>query len=75
MSYDGSATKRATVEVRNNPLAGDDNSRGKAESGKQKAEMFAEGWPKLAGGKPDFDRMTSAHRQVFDAERLKRKFG
>ena len=67
MSYDGSATKRASVEVRNNPIAG---AKPAATS-----TMTSGDWPKLADGKPDFNRMTSVHRQAFDADRLKRKFG
>ena len=55
MSYDGSATKRATMEVRNNPLA----NKGKVESGKQKSEIPTAGWPRLTDGKPDFDQMTA----------------
>lgn len=76
MSYDGSATKRATVEVRNNPLA---------EAGKPKAESTVvvppaevaapTDWPKLANGLPDFDRMTAPQRAAFYSERLKRVFG
>lgn len=32
-------------------------------------------WPKLASGAPDFARMTSAQRVVYDEARLKRVFG
>ena len=60
MSYDGSATKRSTVEVRNNPLA------------KTKTESAASAgdWPKRADGAPDFDNMTSAQRQAYFSSRL-----
>ncbi len=75
MSYDGSATKRATVEVRNNPLAN-----GRAASAGEKSQSLltsaaTNDWPKLADGKPDFDKMTSQHRRAFDVARLNRKFG
>lgn len=85
MSYDGSAARREKVEVRNNPVAtakpaasiptpvpapgSGTAARPAAESGEQDA------WPILAGGKPDFGKMTSAQRQAYDAWRLKRKFG
>jgi hypothetical protein len=71
MSYDGSATKRSTVEVRNNPLtrtaSGTPNA--KSETGN------TSDWPKLADGRPDFGKMTSAQRQSYDAARLQRVFG
>jgi hypothetical protein len=64
MSYDGSATRRATAEVRNNPLAGaSSETAGRAE------------WPKLSNGKPDFAKMNSAQRRAYDEARLKRVFG
>ena len=71
MSYDGSATKRSTVEVRNNPLAD-----GVARISNQKSQSQSEaGWPRLADGKPDFARMSSSDRNAYDAARLKRIFG
>ena len=71
MSYDGSATKRSTVEVRNNPLAG-----AAAESSKLEAQSATDpSWPRLADGKPDFTRMNSGQRNAYDAARLKRIFG
>jgi len=78
MSYDGSATKRSTVEVKNNPLAG---SRRGNEADKAAPEVrlltstATSDWPKLSNGKPDFSKMTSAQRQVYDAARLQRIFG
>jgi hypothetical protein len=72
MSYDGSATKRATVEVKNNPLATGSAS----EIASRKSQIVnSVGWPKLPDGKPDFSKMTSAERQAYDAERLQRVFG
>jgi hypothetical protein len=70
MSYDGSATRRATVEVRNHPLAG-----GTEPANRQSQTGNDAGWPKLPNGRPDFGRMTSGQRQAYDAARLKRIFG
>ena len=71
MSYDGSATKRSTVEVRNNPLA-----RAAAEVSNQKSQVATDStWPRLADGKPDFSSMNSEQRNAYDAARLKRIFG
>ena len=44
MSYDGSATRRAAVEIRNNPLA---------------KRNSAAAWPKRGDGSPDFEKMDS----------------
>jgi hypothetical protein len=63
MSYDGSATKRSTVEVRNNPLA-----KTKTETAGQ--ATVAANWPKRANGAPDFDSMTSEQRLAYDRARL-----
>ena len=57
MSYDGTAARRAKVEIRNNPLA------------KDNAPASAS-WPKRADGSPDFDRMNSAQRLAYDRARL-----
>ncbi len=77
MSYDGSATKRSTVEVRNNPIAVSKPTASEERKDQSLVTSTATSgeWPKFADGKPDFDRMTSAQRQAFDADRLKRKFG
>ncbi len=64
MSYGGSAGRRAAVEIRNNPLA---------KTGReplQKATAVA-GWPLLANGAPDFERMNSAQRLAYDQARLR----
>ena len=37
--------------------------------------IYGDGWPKLADGRPDFGKMTSAQRQAYDEARLKRVFG
>jgi len=63
MSYDGSAKKRSTVEVRNNPLA-------KASSTTVGKETVVGDWPKLANGAPDFESMSSAQRLAYDRARL-----
>jgi hypothetical protein len=76
MSYDGSATKRATVEVRNSPLA--ESVKPKVEGGKDQQPVSASAsgdWPKLADGKPDFDLMSAAERTAYHSGRLKRTFG
>ena len=71
MSYEGSATKRATLEVRGKPLAA-----AQFEIRNQKSEIRNdEGWPKLPNGTADFAKMTSAQRRAYDAVRLKRHFG
>ena len=69
MSYDGSATKRSTVEVRDNSIGPSPRS-GEGGSGAAGAN-----WPKLSNGSPDFTTMTSVQRQAYDAARLKRVFG
>jgi hypothetical protein len=62
MSYDGSAKKRSTVEVRNNPLAkSSPHSAGK--------ETVVVDWPKLANGAPDFESMSSAQRLAYFTSR------
>ena len=69
MSYDGSATRRANVPVRNNPLAAD---RPTASAAPTKAPVS---WPKGADGRPDFEQMTGAERLAFHAQRLTKRFG
>jgi hypothetical protein len=69
MSYDGTAARRATVEIRNNPLSG-------AKPERPAAPATAEpSWPKRADGQPDFERMTSTQRRAYDTARLGRIFG
>ena len=71
MSYDGSATRRATVEVKNNPLA---KATGVSQTAST-AESAATAWPVTETGKPDFNGMNSEHRRAYDEWRLKRIFG
>jgi hypothetical protein len=68
MSYDGSATRRATVTVQNNPLA-------TPVVPEQAQKTAASDWPKFPNGAPDFDRMTPAQRRAYDRARLTRRFG
>ena len=71
MSYDGSATKRSTVEMRNNPVAAT-----ASETRNSKPETQTDrGWPKFSDGKPDFAKMDSTQRRAYDAARLTRIYG
>ena len=66
MSYDGAATARSSVTVRNNPLARSSpatDSRTAAVSGH------------LTNGAPDFEKMDAAQRRAYDLDRLTRRFG
>ena len=71
MSYDGSAKKRATVEVRDNPLAARTNE---TQNSMPQTQNAAD-WPKLADGKPDFEKMNATQRVAYHDGRLKRTFG
>lgn len=78
MSYDGSAARRATGEVKNNPLAKTRDSQSPIAD--SKSASSGEGativdWPRTALGGPDFARMNAAQRRAYDADRLKRRFG
>jgi len=77
MSYDGSAARRSTVEVRSNPLATANSSSGggRDQSFLTSAATVAGDWPKLSDGRPDFAQMTSVQRRVYDAQRLAKRFG
>ena len=80
MSYDGSAARRATGEVKNNPLASAKPASASSSAPvpvakAEPAKAMSSGWPVKADGRPDFAVMTSAQRQAYDADRLKRKFG
>jgi len=65
MSYDGSAARRATVEIRNNPLAKATVPSSSIPPGPRSA-----GWPERADGSPDFEHMNSAQRLAYDRQRL-----
>jgi hypothetical protein len=83
MSYDGSAVRRATAEVRNNPLAkGNGKPAGKSEPALEPSPAPAaerngnsNDWPTTPDGSPDFTKMSSAHRRAYDAARLAKRFG
>jgi hypothetical protein len=64
MSYEGSAGRRATMEVR-----GFEVRNRKLETRNE------ENWPKRTDGSPDFETMNSAQRREYDQTRLTRKFG
>ncbi len=75
MSYDGTATARSSVTVRNNPLA-----RPSAPSSEKPSSRPAKAgpqnvWPSLPNGRPDFSKMTAAQRQAYHLTRLTRRFG
>ncbi len=59
MSYDGTATARATVSIRNNPQAASTPSTASASRNRA----------------PDFEGMTKEQRRAYDKDRLTRKFG
>lgn len=89
MSYDGSATRRSTVEVTNNPLATSkvpatpnvstsvtqSTAALPTESPKSAAASIEGSWPVREDGRPDFDKMSSVQRRAYDEMRLKRIFG
>ncbi|MFA6546305.1 MAG: hypothetical protein WCS99_17940, partial [Limisphaerales bacterium] len=75
MSYDGSATKRSTVEVRNNPLAKPSPQGASEKPAAPEAAAKTSAWPKLANGSPDFDKMSAEQRVAYHDSRLKRTFG
>src|SRR4051794_17882173 len=58
MSYDGSATRRASAEIRNNPLAqGNSNARSASTVASSSQNQKSDGtWPKLGNGAPDFQK-------------------
>jgi hypothetical protein len=70
MSYDGSAGRRATGDVRNNPLAQARTVATDRESGDRPAP--GSDWPKRNDGSPDFAIMTSAQRLTYDRWRMRR---
>ncbi len=82
MSYDGNSARRATVEVRANPLVPSNRPQDKlipvraSEERRAAASEPGEvGWPVLPDGAPDFSRMNSEQRRAYDVCRLTRKFG
>jgi hypothetical protein len=76
MSYAGGGS-RSTVHLRDHPLAKADAARPPkpGQNDPVPADAGSGDWPKRADGSPDFDKMTSAQRNAYDAWRLKRVFG
>jgi hypothetical protein len=75
MSYDGSDARRATVAIRNNPVAASAPARRATE--RQASVVNKNGlmdWPRLANGGPNFDNMTPNQRVAYDKWRLQNKF-
>lgn len=74
MSYDGSSVRRATAEIRNNPLAGNKPVAKTEPPAKLMAsngnKIGKSDWPTTADGSPDFGKMTSVQRRAYDAARL-----
>jgi hypothetical protein len=77
MSYDGSAARRAKVEVRNNPLARAESSQTTLQDDRNATTSTATNvtWPQLADGRPDFDKMSAPQRAAYHASRLNRVLG
>jgi hypothetical protein len=71
MSYDGSAARRSTVEVRNNPLANPvpANATRPSPDGTNNSA-----WPVRPNGAPDFEKMDGIQRRAYDQHRLGLKF-
>ena len=76
MSYGGSPT-RVRVPVVDNPLAKPPVAAVVTAPVRSTQAPSADhpAWPVRADGSPDFASMTSAQRRVYDADRLKRRFG
>jgi hypothetical protein len=79
MSYDGSAAQRATVSMRNNPLATPrpttPAASGNAPVSTNVTTTATGEWPTLSDGSADFSKMSPAQRIAYDHWRLTRKFG
>jgi hypothetical protein len=83
MSYDGSAARRATGPIQNNPLANAPGRNGSSPVAatprpspvSQSNVTSTNGWPQRPDGSPDFGAMSSLQRQAYDQARLTRRFG
>jgi len=81
MSYDGSASRRATATIQDNPLAPPSpaSEQSKIQNPKSKIadpeSSTATAWPTRPDGNPDFAQMSSIQRQAYDRARLTRRFG
>jgi hypothetical protein len=69
MSYEGSSTRRTTIEVGGNLLQTN------SPSPPVTANSLSGDWPKLANGAPDFSKMNAFQRLGYDQVRLRKKFG
>ncbi len=73
MAYDGTAGRRATVQLRENPLGTAKPGVAPRAAGERAGTAESNGdWPKSADGAPDFGRMDSAQRAAYHRERLAR---
>lgn len=87
MSYDGTAAARATVPIRDNPLATVTKpasapapaplpTAAAVPDSPAPANPSSNGaWPLLPNGLPDFDKMTGHQRSAYHQSRLRRIFG
>lgn len=71
MSYDGAASARSSVPIRNNPLATARSSSYQPSTPNHQPAL----WPTLPTGAPDFAQMDAAQRRAYDQQRLSTKFG
>jgi len=69
MSYEGSSTRRTTIQIRGNPLQTN------LPSTPVSANSISGDWPKLPNGAPDFGKMNPLQRLAYDQVRLRKKFG
>ncbi|MCP5519952.1 MAG: hypothetical protein H7A46_00220 [Verrucomicrobiales bacterium] len=76
MSY-GGESPRTSVRVRDNPLSKPAAPRAATaiDAGEPQAAATKVAWPVKSDGSPDFANMSSADRQAYDEDRLKRRFG
>lgn len=76
MQYDGSASRRATVTVQNNPLATPSASAPPAASATAATKTTdATAWPTFPNGAPNFEAMTAGQRRAYHQWRLTRRYG
>ena len=75
MSYDGAATARSSVPIRNNPLATARSTPERLPRHQPSTPNHQPGsWPTLPTGAPDFAQMDAAQRRACDQQRLSTKF-
>lgn len=76
MQYDGTAARRATVNLQNNPLAA--SAPAPSPAPPAGASGPAEGkvaWPVFPNGAPNFETMTAEQRRAYHQWRLTRRYG